>query len=80
MSNPSERIERARARRSQWSGEVVERGAAGPSLYAGLDPAERLAALVALNDHVWRTVGLLPATPLARRDWPGEVFDLMART
>lgn len=45
-------------------------------LYASLAPSERLAALARLNWRAWIAGGGAELPPLARADWPGEIFEI----
>ncbi|MBK6915789.1 MAG: hypothetical protein IPH07_00170 [Deltaproteobacteria bacterium] len=68
--------DRAAFRRTHWEGAPIEAGAPKRDLYASLSPAQRLAALAALNRRAWLAAGHATPPPLPRADWPGEVFEI----
>ncbi|HEX5660519.1 MAG TPA: hypothetical protein VFX59_25165 [Polyangiales bacterium] len=70
-----EREKRARHRRATWHGEVVQTGQPRAGLYTDLSPAQRLAALIELNERAWLATGSPLPAPLPRAEWPGEVFE-----
>jgi hypothetical protein len=70
--------ERAARRRAEWTAEVVEPGQRKLPAYSGLGYRERLAAFVELNRRVWNSSGHACA-PLARAQWPGEIFEARRR-
>lgn len=74
----STRSERA-ARRSGWTGEIVETGTPKGALYRDLPMGERFDAFVALNRRVWTAAGLWPLPVLDRSEWPGEIVDSRTR-
>lgn len=71
----STREERARERRATWQATVVERGQPKRGLYSELSPAERLAALIELNERAWLAGGRALPLPLSRAEWPCEIFE-----
>lgn len=54
---------------------MVETGTAKSSPYKALTPSERLVAFTELNSRVQST----ELAPLARGDWPSEVFEIQHR-
>lgn len=72
----STRAQRRARRRATWDGEIVLPGHPKGPLYKKLALPDRFAALTALNQRIWGTVGLDRADRLARGQWPGEVFEI----
>jgi hypothetical protein len=71
----STREERAGARRETWDARVVHTGEPKQGLYAELSLAQRLGALVALNERAWLAAGLPLPPPVPRSEWPCEIFE-----
>lgn len=66
---------RARARRNNFPGSVVEAGEEKPPLYLDLSLIERIAQLTALNARNAALSGCVPSN-IPRSQWPGEIFQI----
>jgi hypothetical protein len=75
MGQDHEREKRARERRANYPGTVIEAGEDKPALYSDLTLLERLAHQTALVESQAKMSSMeLPKIP--RSEWPGEIFRL----